>query len=94
MGMVLLVGMSLLVFVWVDLCGRMKKVGWKDRASMRVVIEVQFCLGMHEKHLGVQKERGLLWMRVFFSCGTALAFLFGRVCRFLPFFLFASFLVS
>jgi hypothetical protein len=37
MGMVRLVGMSLLVFVWVEFCfvwGWMMKVGWKDRASI------------------------------------------------------------
>ena len=68
MGMVRLVGMSLLVFVWVDLCGRMMKIGWKDRASMRVVIEVQFGLGMHEKHLRVRKKEVYFGWLFFFSC--------------------------
>lgn len=67
------------------------KVGWKDRASMRVVIEVQFGLGMHEKHLRVRKKEVYFGWLFFFSCETALAFLFGRVCWFLPFFFLRAF---
>lgn len=55
MGMVRLVGMSLLVFVWVDLCGRMMKIGWKDRASMRVM-RGSIGPGMM-RSIGVEKER-------------------------------------
>lgn len=81
MGMVRLVGMSLLVFVWVDLCGRMMKIGWKDGASMRVM-----------RSIGAEKERGLLWM-VFFSCEQRWRFSL-EGCRFYLFFSFCELFVS
>lgn len=90
MGMVRLVGMSLLVFVWVDLCGRMMKIGWKDGASMRVM-RGSIGPGMM-RSIGAEKERGLLWM-VFFSCEQRWRFSL-EGCRFYLFFSFCELFVS
>lgn len=76
MGMVLLVGMSLLVFVWVDLCGRMMKVD-----------------GRTGKHWGCRKKEVYFgWL--FFSLVNSVGVSLWKGVSVLPFFLFASFLVS